>query len=208
MFNQKSDQKKDEEMNIETIGLVEWPSGTHLDYFRTESSSYKDLDRLLEQYDLQKDSHLVDFGSGKGRIVFYLNYQLNIPTTGIEVSKEAFSYLKDNYTNYQEKYPKKAEGISLIKKKAENYTVKKTDDIFYFFNPFTVNIFGEVIQNIEASLEKHPRVADIILYYPGVAYAHYLESKSPFDLIQVIKTPKYFLNNRECFKVFRYFPDK
>jgi len=208
MFNKKSEQAIDQEMNIETTGLVEWPSGVNLQYFRTESTSYKDLERFIDQYDLQKDSHLVDYGSGKGRIVFYLNYILDLPTSGVEVSEEAFSYLEDNYENYQEKYPNKAEDISLIQNKAEDYSVKESDNIFYFFNPFTVNVFGEVIEQIEESLKQHPRVADIILYYPGVAYAHYLELHSSFDLIQVIKMPKYFLNNRECFKIFRHFPDK
>lgn len=207
MFDRKQDQEIDKELNIETTGLIEWPRGVNLDYFRTESSSYRDLDRLVEKYDLRENSHLVDYGSGKGRIVFYLNHRLNISTTGIEVNKTAFSHLTENHGNYENKFPKKANEIELIEKKAEIYNVKPTDDIFYFFNPFTVNVFGKVIEKIEKSLKEHPRVADIILYYPGVAYSFYLEKYSSFDLIQTIKTPKYFLNNRECFKVFRYYPN-
>lgn len=200
------DKEIDKELNIQTTGLIEWPRGVNLDYFRTESSSYRDLKRFVEKYDLREDSHLVDYGSGKGRIVFYLNHQLNIPTTGIEVNKKAFALLEENHKDYEKEFPEKASTIQLVEKKAEVYSVKPTDDIFYFFNPFTVNIFGEVIQKIEASLKEHPRVADIILYYPGVAYAFYLEKYSSFHLVQTIKTPRYFLNNRECFKVFRYYP--
>ena len=172
-----------------------------------ESSSYRDLDHLIENYDLRENSHLVDYGSGKGRIVYYLNHQLDIPTTGIEVNKVAFSQLTENYSTYKEKFPKKASNILLLEDKAEEYEVKETDDIFYFFNPFTVNIFEKVIQKIEQSIEEHPRVVDVILYYPGVAYSFYLDKYSSFDLIQTIKTPKYFLNNRECFKVYRYYPN-
>lgn len=207
MYDRKEDRQKDEQLNIETTGLIEWPRGVNLDYFRTESSSYRDLDRFIKHYDLREGSQLVDYGSGKGRIIFYLNHELNIPTTGIEVNKAAFSQLLDNYNNYKEQFPKKAKTISLVEKKAEFYNVRETDDIFYFFNPFTVNIFEKVLKKIERSLKDNPRVADIVLYYPGVAYAFYLEKYSSFDLIQTIKTPKYFLNNRECFKVFRYYPN-
>lgn len=206
MFDRKQDQEIDKKLNIETTGLIEWPRGVNLDYFRTESSSYRDLDRLVEKYDLREDSHLVDYGSGKGRIVFYLNHQLNLSTTGIEVNKESFSLLSKNHENYEKLFPEKASDVELIEKKAEIYRVKPTDDIFYFFNPFTVNIFEKVIKKIEKSLEEHPRVADVILYYPGVAYSFYLDKYSSFDLVQTIKTPKYFLNNRECFKVYRYYP--
>jgi len=62
------------------------------------------------------------------------------------------------------------------------------------------------MHKIEQSLEEHPREADIILYYPGVAYSYYLDRHSSFDLIQTIKNPKYFLNSRECFKVYRHLP--
>lgn len=200
--------KKDEEMNIDTTGLIDWPHGVNLDYFRTESTNYKDLDRFIHSYVQLENSHLVDFGSGKGRIVFYFNYELNIPTTAIEVNREAFTHLQKNYIKYQEKFPEKAQKISILEEKAENYRVKKEDNVFYFFNPFTLKIFKNVIQQIEHSLREHPREADVILYYPGYDYTFYLEKYSMFELLQTIKTPMYLVNNRECFKVFRYFPEK
>ncbi len=206
MYNSKEDQAMDKLLNIETTGLIEWPRGVNLDYFRTESSSYKDLDRLIKHYDFRGHSRLVDYGSGKGRIVFYFNYRLGIPTTGIEVNQVTFSHLTQNLANYAEIFPKKAADIVLTDEKAEEYEVKPTDDIFYFFNPFTINIFEKVMHKIEQSLEEHPREADIILYYPGVAYSYYLDRHSSFDLIQTIKNPKYFLNSRECFKVYRHLP--
>ena len=64
--------KKDDEMNIETTGLIEWPHGVNLDYFRTESTSYKDLDRFIHSYVQPEKPHLVDFGSGKEELSFIL----------------------------------------------------------------------------------------------------------------------------------------
>lgn len=201
-----NDQNKDKELNIETTGYIDWPRGVNLDYFRTESTSYRDLDRLMEDYDLLEDAQLVDYGSGKGRIIFYLNHQLDIPTTGIEVSTKAYGHLLQNYEDYRSQFFEKAKDVSVLEVKAEQYFVKDTDNIFYFFNPFTVKIFEKVVKKIEESLEYNPRVADIILYYPNVAYDYYIDKYTSFHHIQTIRNPKYFINNRECFKVYRYIP--
>lgn len=202
-----NDVQMDKKLNIDTGGLIDWPRGVNLDYFRTESTSYKDLDRLIEEYDFRTGSQLVDYGSGKGRILFYLNHKLGIPATGIEVNVAAYAHLLQNLEDYEAKFPERTMEISILEVKAEEYLVKKTEDIFYFFNPFTVKIFEKVVREIENSLALHPRVADIILYYPNVTYTHFLEKMTSFHLIQTIKNPKYFINNRECFKVFRYIPE-
>lgn len=201
-----NDQNKDKELNIETTGYIDWPRGVNLNYFRTESTSYRDLDRLMEEYDLLDNAQLVDYGSGKGRIIFYLNHQLDIPTTGIEVSAKAYGHLFQNYEDYRMEFPAKANNVSILEVKAEQYFVKDSDNVFYFFNPFTVKIFEKVVKKIEESLEHSPRVADIILYYPNVAYDYYIDKHTSFHHIQTIKSPKYFINNRECFKVYRYIP--
>ena len=49
MWNER---KRDKELNIGTTGVVNWPAGVNLDYFRTESTLYTDLDLFLEKYDI------------------------------------------------------------------------------------------------------------------------------------------------------------
>lgn len=207
MYENQFDKKVDKELNIKTTGLIEWPRGVNLDYFRTESSSYADLDRFIAEYDWRENSQLVDFGSGKGRIVFYLNHQKGIPATGIEVNKVAYYHLVQNLIDYREQFGKKENDITLLEVKAEDYEIKSSDDLFYFFNPFTVNIFKKVVANIEQSLQEHPRIADIVLYYPNISYEYFLDKDTSFNHIQKIKNKKYFLNNRESFVVYRYYPD-
>ena len=207
MYESVYDKKVDKKLNIITTGLIEWPRGVNLDYFRTESSSYSDLNQFIDEYDWRESSKLVDFGSGKGRIIFYLNHQKEIPTTGIEVNKVAYSHLLQNLVQYKENFPALGEKISVHEVKAEKYEIKKDDDIFYFFNPFTVSIFQKVVRNIEKSLKENPRVADIVLYYPNISYEYFLDKQTSFMKLQKIKNKKYFLNNRECFVVYRYFPN-
>lgn len=203
MFNE---QKYDKKLNISTRGIVNWPLGVNLEYFRTESTLYRDLNRFIKEYDLLPQAKLVDFGSGKGRIVYYFNYYWDIPTTGIEFSRTAYRQLTNNFNRYAEKFPALSEKITIHEMKAEEYIIKEDDNIFYFFNPFTVAIFKEIFTNIKKSLEKNPRIVDIIIYYPGFNYTHYLEQETDFHFIQLIKTRKYYINSRECFKVYRYHP--
>ena len=127
------DMEMDKKLNIDTGGYIDWPRGVNLDYFRTESTSYRDLDRLIEEYDFREGSHLVDYGSGKGRIIYYLNHQLGVPATGIEVNQAAYSHLHKNLLDYESTFNNKRSNISILEIKAEEYMVKKKDDIFYFF---------------------------------------------------------------------------
>lgn len=207
MREKEYDQLMDKELNIKTTGLIEWPSGVNMDYLRTESSSYADLDRFIEEYDRLKNPRLVDFGSGKGRVLYYLNHKMGIPTTGIEINNAAFSHLVQNYADYVDKFPKRGQDISLLEIKAEDYQVRADDNVFYFFNPFMVNVFEKVINNIEGSVANHPRIVDIVLYYPEISFSYYLDHRTSFKKIQQIKNKKYLLNNRECFIVYRYIPE-
>lgn len=49
---------------------------------------------------------------------------------------------------------------------AEQYKVAEKDNRFYFFNPFFLKIFKQVIRNIKKSLQKVPREVELIIYYP------------------------------------------
>ena len=70
-----------------------------------------------------------------------------------------------------------------------------------------VNIFEKVLRNIEESIEKYPRVVDVVLYYPEIGFTYYLDHQTSFNKVQKIKNLKYRLNNRECFEVYRYTPE-
>lgn len=203
MFDER---KHDKKLNINTQGIVEWPLGVNIEYFRTESTLYSDLDRLIDQYDLLDNAKLVDFGSGKGRILYYFNYRYEIPTTGIELSDVAYHQLVNNFATYSKQHPGLARKVTIHKMKAEDYQIKPDENIFYFFNPFTLKIFKTILKNIEQSLVENPRTVDIIIYYPSVNYTSYLDNHTDFHFIQLVKTPKYFINSRECFKVYRYHP--
>ena len=76
------ERKFDQALSIRTEGLREWRGSDN--YNRYEATPYKALEQLFSKYKLEKTDHLVDFGSGRGRVVFYIHRRFQIPVTGVE----------------------------------------------------------------------------------------------------------------------------
>ncbi|MBW9235542.1 hypothetical protein JQK62_25785, partial [Leptospira santarosai] len=66
---------------------------------------------------------------------------------------------------------KKTKGLITFERcLAEDYKIDSRDDVFYFFNPFSEQIFMKFVGNILDSVDMHKRSIDLILYYPSSAY--------------------------------------
>lgn len=175
-----------------------------LHYSGYEPTPYSALKILSEQYKFTTDDNIVDFGSGKGRLNFYINHFFDSTVTGIEMNQ--FFHMKaiDNKKDYLEKYKNKDDKINFLDCFAESYTINQSSNKFFFFNPFSIYIFINVIENILASVEEHKRTVDVILYYPSEEFMYYLNDNTPFVLFDEIKLPKlYDENPRESFLVYR-----
>ncbi|MEI3603529.1 SAM-dependent methyltransferase, partial [Oceanobacillus sp. SE10311] len=59
-----------------------------------------------------------------------------------------------------------------------------------FFNPFSVTIFKQVVENILQSVKEHGRSVDIIFYYPLPEFKKFLKKETPFRLINKVKAYK------------------
>lgn len=198
-------EKLDEFLNIHTTGVHEPDDPTLFDYNRTESTEYRVLDRLFKHYRVQSHDKLVDFGAGKGRVLFYVHYYQNIPVTGIEMNQLAFADLKQNKANYFKEHADNKNELTIIQGLVEDYEIKQEDTIFYFFNPFSINIFKQVMKSIRQSLRKHPRQADIIFYYPPKNIKNYILNETSFKEFKKIETRQHQIFH-EYISVFRSQP--
>ena len=99
---------------------------------------------------------------------------------------------------------KKSKGkINFICDLAQQYEVRSEDNKFYFFNPFSLQIFTKVIDNILQSYEENIRDMDIIMYYPSSEYLEYLDYKTPFILEKEIKLEELYKNDpKEKFVIY------
>lgn len=201
-----AERKRDRLLRIKTVGIREWPNRV-VHYNRYEATPYSALDKLFEVYKLNKNHQVVDFGCGRGRVSFYIHNRFHIPVTGIEVNEKTYEEALENKAIYEQRAKHIQAPIRFKYGLAEQYEVKDTDNCFYFFNPFSVQIFKKVLHNILKSVRKEERTVDLILYYPLPEYKHFLATNTPFELINKVWVPgdhgKY-----GKFLIYRYNPDQ
>ena len=85
---------------------------------------------------------------------------------------------------------------------AEHYEIQPEENKFYFFNPFSIKIFRQVVNNILESVKENPRTVDLIIYYPTAQYKQFLKKDTPFQLINKVKIPG-TIDRREKFLIYR-----
>jgi SAM-dependent methyltransferase len=201
------DKECDRLLRIKTVGTREWlHQSSH--YNRYEATPYQALDEFFQVYELKNTDKLVDFGCGKGRLPFYIHNRFGVSVTGIEMSGQLYQEALENQTSYMQKGKQSNAFIRFERCLAEEYKVEAGDNRFYFFNPFSIQIFMTVIDNILLSVEQEKRTVDIILYYPTSDYIEFLENNTPFEIIKGVKVSgRYEQDPNEHFLVFRLLDD-
>ncbi len=191
----------DRQLGIKTEGLREWRG--HSQYNRYEATPYEALDKLFKAYRLKKGDQVVDFGCGRGRVVFYIHNKFKVPVSGIEAHDKTFAEALINKENYLKKAAHPKAPIQLQYGLAEHYEIKPEDNCFYLFNPFTHRVFKKVVENMVQSVKEAPRTIDLILYYPLREYKKVLKKKTSFRLINKVRVPG-LLDFREKFLIYRW----
>lgn len=189
-------------LNIKTTGEQQGFYESH-HYNRYEATSYLALESLFKHFTLNSSDHIVDFGCGKGRLAFYINYYYNSYVTGIEMNNNYYDICENNKKSYFKSFSKPKEKINFLNIFAEDYKVTPLDNKFYFFNPFSLQLFIKVLNNILISVEKFPREIDLIFYYPSEEYIDYLENYTALTLKQEIPVHNlYLIDKRQKFSIY------
>ena len=184
----------DKLLHIKT-GAYEKETNQSLHFYPYEPTEYRVLETLLDQYELDQNDCIVDFGSGKGRLCFFLHYYKHVFVRGVEMSEVFHKNALKNKKSYLKKTKQNKDKIQFYCSLAETYEIKDTDNRFYFFNPFSVRIFERIINNILRSVETFPREVELILYYPSEDYIFYLENQTVFQLKEEITLPGLYEKN-------------
>ncbi|WP_312096025.1 methyltransferase [Niallia sp.] len=159
-------------------------------YHRYEPTPYNHLEQLLDKFPLRETDHVVDFGCGKGRLNFFIHYLFQSTVTGIEMNEEFYQDALVNLQKYTKRRKKSKEKISFYLGTAEDYSIRKEENYFYFFNPFSIQIFRRIISNIMYSLEEGNREVRIILYFPSDEYRFYMENHPSFSIVGEVQVGK------------------
>lgn len=125
--------------------LVEWTIGA-LDY---------DLSRLT----------FVDHGAGKGRVLLLASQYPFQAIGGVEFAEE----LHDDATMNIAQFPRsrmKCRNVECVLDDASALGPPDGEAVHYFFNPFSREVFAEVLDNIVVSYRRRPRRLYLILVDP------------------------------------------
>ena len=162
-----SDTQYDKLLKIHTTGRDD----SHSDTFRypNEPTPYEVLERLARSGYLTKKNKLLEYGCGKGRVDFYLAFQVKCRCIGVEYEERIYDRAMQN----------KESGISggrveLVRTAAEDFDVPSDVDRLYFFNPFSVEILKKVMSRVLVSWYENPRELLLFFYYPSDEYVPYL----------------------------------
>lgn len=189
----------DDKLGIRTEEIQDDGSDTY-HFHRYEPTPYEVLEKLFSYYTPEKEDVIVDYGCGLGRLNFYIENRYSLCSTGVEYSYEYYRRALENLDNYKGK----RDNITFIHCAAEDYVVSQKETVFYFFNPFSLDIFRRVINQILISWQQSPRTLTLILYYPEDDTIFYLENHTSFRLHDEIAASEQVRSDRrERFCLYR-----
>ena len=174
-------------LHVRTIGRDESESDeTHFPY---EPTPYPVLQRLAESGFIGRDSHVLDYGCGKGRVCFFLTSECGCRTTGIDFSEKLVQEAEDN----RKQFPRKRL-VQFHRCTAEQYELEDEDCIF-FFNPFTERTLRAVLGQIRKSLYQLSRQIRLFCYYPSDEFVSCLMTASEVEFLDEIDCRDLFDGN-------------
>jgi len=116
-------------------------------------ASYFFLEQIFTIFPFEEHDNLVDFGCGKGRVLFMAANKLCKHVTGYEINEKTYNLLEKNVANYRNKFGEET-SFNLYKEDAQYVKISEAANKFFFFNPFHLKIYIKVINLLIASLKK------------------------------------------------------
>ena len=164
-----------------------------------EPTPYRVLERLVNSGLIHKKDVVLDYGCGKGRVDFFLSYQTQANTIGIEYDERIYQGALENQKTVVSKTP-----AEFVLVRAEAYEVPSEVNRCYFFNPFSVEILRKVMARIIESYYEKPRELFLFFYYPSDEYLSYLMTVDELDFYDEISCGDLFGGNdpRERIMIF------
>ena len=159
--------------------------------FPYEATPYSVLQELANSGHITKKDMVIDFGSGKGRVDFYLAYATKAKMIGIEYDERLFNTSLEN-----KKHAISSNKVDFVLTNALDYIIPDNVTCAYFFNPFSVKILEEVMNNIKKSIKNNNREIKLFFYYPSKEYIEYLNNEENITHLEDIDC-RYLFNNED-----------
>jgi SAM-dependent methyltransferase len=168
------------EHNIDTTQHEVSVEHYHPDRVWYVPSSWSFLEKGLRGREITPRDVFVDYGCGKGRVLFQAAQHPFGRVVGVEISpalsEVARANLELNRTTFR------CPDVDLVTGDATEFEVPDEMTVAYMWHPFVGDTFRRVIDNIVASLEQHPRRLRLIYVTPVMA--DYISSTARFELVK------------------------
>ena len=170
-------------------------------HYPYEPTPYSVLERLANSGFIGKKDVVLDYGCGKGRVDFFLSYQTNAGSIGVEYAERIYQGALEN-----QKVAVSRARTEFVLARAEEYEVPVEVNRYYFFNPFSVELLRKVMARIIKSYYKKSREMFLFFYYPSKEYISYLMTVDELEFYDEINCIDLFEGNdlRERIMVFRF----
>ena len=134
-------------LKIKTNGRDD--SNSNFINFPYEATPYSVLQVLANSGYITKKDKIIDYGSGKGRVSFYLAFATKAKMIGVEYDERLYNSSLVNHKNCIS-----SNRVEFVYSNASDYDIQEDITGLYFFNPFNVDILKDVISNLEKSKKK------------------------------------------------------
>lgn len=163
-------------------------SAIELDHFHRDRiwyvpSDWLDLRRALRGVEVGPQDVFVDFGSGKGRMVYQAARLPFGRVVGVEISQNLNRIAHENLERRRDRLS--CQQIELVTADAVDFSIPDGMTFAYLYHPFSGQTFRTVIDNIVESLDKWPR--QLTLIYQAPLMGSYVLSTGRFQLVRVAK---------------------
>ena len=127
-------------------------------------SGWGTMRRIAQTREITPKDVFVDFGSGKGRMVFLAAQYPFKRVIGIELARDLHRIAEANITRNRKRL--RCRDVQLVNQDVLTFEIPDDMTFAYFFNPFTGDVFKRVIDSIGASVRRRPRKVTIVYTNP------------------------------------------
>jgi hypothetical protein len=155
----------------------------HPDRVTYEASDWLDLRRALPKRRVRPTDVLIDFGSGKGRVVYQAAKYPFARVIGVEISANLNEVARGNIE--RRLHTLACRNIELVTTDAADFAIPDDVTVAYLYHPFGGGTFEAMIRNIIDSLDRNPRRLTLIYQMPW--REDYILGTGRFELVRTVK---------------------
>lgn len=157
---------RENQLGISTRGFIPWyelcSEKQNHDY---DPTVYPLLDRLMQYVEQSvSEPFVVDYGAGKGRTIAVAGTYSFKGVIGVELNQELADIAQSNLGKAQQKFV--CPYVDIIQENAMDWRFPDEANVVFMFNPFSGDVMQTVLDQIQGSLNNHPRILKILFVYP------------------------------------------